>query len=208
MQGQLLQAPVEEFGDIDRVLGRAGDLVNPAEFFRLAASAAKYAQNFSFERHLVNAARKSVGRVEILRRTGRDADCPRCAGLHGAGLVFTLRGFSAHPRLRVCGYRHVDFDFADESSVGIEDLNAPVAAIRDVDIAPGIGGDAVRRVELTGLVAGRAPACYPLAVFVVLRDARIDVAVAEEDVALGIPGDIGRLAGLAVDGGGGRGGAV
>ena len=40
----------------------------------------------------------------------------------------------------------------------------------------------------------------PVAVLGELRDARVDVAVADVDVAVGVPGDVGRLAELAVDG--------
>src|SRR5262249_23744646 len=54
--------------------------------------------------------------------------------------------------------------------------------------------DRVRQVELAGGVAFRAPLLYPITVLVVLRDTRIDVTVTYIDVALGIPGDIGRLA--------------
>ena len=59
----------------------------------------------------------------------------------------------------------------------------------------------MRRVELALAAAGGAPLLYPVAVLVVeLSDPRIDVAVADEYVALGIPGDVGRLPELAVDG--------
>ena len=48
---------------------------------------------------------------------------------------------------------------------GVVDLDAIVAAIGDVDIVVGVGGDAVRRVELVGAGAVRAdrpsPTCRP-----------------------------------------------
>ena len=46
-----------------------------------------------------------------------------------------------------------------------------------------------------GSVAGLAPRLDPVAVLVELRDARIDVAVADVDVAGGVPGHVGRPGG-------------
>ena len=97
--------------------------------------------------------------------------------------------------------RYVDLHDAQEFAVAIEDLNPAIAAIRHVDVALRIGGDIVRRVELAGLVAAVAPGFDPVAVLVGLGDARIDVAVADENIALRIEGDIGRLPEAAVLGG-------
>ena len=58
----------------------------------------------------------------------------------------------------------------------------------------------MRGVELAGLVAGLAEGLEPVAVLVDLGDARIDVAVADVGVAGGVPGHVGDLAELAVDG--------
>ena len=68
MQNQLLHAPIQDFGDINFVLRRARDLVNPAELLQLVAHASEHADHFAVQRQLVNAARISVGAVEILRR--------------------------------------------------------------------------------------------------------------------------------------------
>src|SRR5215472_3504180 len=94
--------------------------------------------------------------------------------------------------------RDIDRDLAFELPLGIEDLDAPVAAVRHVDVALGVGRDAVRRIELAELAAALAPLLRPAAVFIVLGHARIGVPVADEDVALRAPGDVGRLAELAV----------
>ena len=60
--------------------------------------------------------------------------------------------------------------------------------------------DRVRRVEVAELAAARlAERRDPVAVLRELRDARVDVAVADVDVAVGVPRDVGRLAELAVD---------
>ena len=67
--------------------------------------------------------------------------------------------------------RHVDGDLAEEFAVAVEDLDAAVAAVGDVDVSLGVGGDAVRRVELAGLVAGFAEGLEPFAVLVDLGDA-------------------------------------
>src|SRR5258707_6333636 len=54
-------------------------------------------------------------------------------------------------RLRVV--RHVDRELALEGALPVEHLDAPVAAVGDVDVALRVGGDRVRRVELAGLPA-------------------------------------------------------
>jgi len=50
MQQQLLYAPVQDFGDVDFVLGRAGDFMDPSELFRLASGLSKNTQNLPVER--------------------------------------------------------------------------------------------------------------------------------------------------------------
>ena len=47
--------------------------------------------------------------------------------------------------------RHVDGHCAQEFTLGIEDLNAPVDTIRHVDVALRVGCDAVPRIELSRL---------------------------------------------------------
>src|SRR5262249_38511964 len=87
-------------------------------------------------------------------------------------------------------------------TVMVEHLDAAIPAVCDVNVAFRIGGDTVRRVELTGLCAPRiAPRFYPVPILVELRNARVDVAVADKNVALWIPCHVCRLAELSVDGG-------
>src|SRR5262249_15145617 len=62
-----------------------------------------------------------------------------------------------------------------------------------------IRSDAMRRIELALLFAGLAPGFNPVAVLIELRDARVDVAVTDEDIALRVPCDVGRLPELAVN---------
>src|SRR6185295_10076337 len=77
----------------------------------------------------------------------------------------------------------------------------PVGAVADIDVVIAVDGNGVRQIELAGVGAFGAPLLYPIAVLVEFGHARIDVAVADVDVALRIPGDIGGLTEQAVDGG-------
>jgi hypothetical protein len=49
MEQQLLNPPVQQFGDVERVLSRAGNLVNPAELLQRAPSATQDAQQLPIE---------------------------------------------------------------------------------------------------------------------------------------------------------------
>ena len=98
------------------------------------------------------------------------------------------------------GSGDVDGDLAEKFSVGLEDLDAAIAAVGDVDIILRVDGDAVRGVEPAGLVAGFAKRFEPVAIFVGFGDAGIDVAVADVGVAGCIPRHIGDLAKQPVDG--------
>src|SRR5207237_10677957 len=87
-----------------------------------------------------------------------------------------------------------------ERSVRVEDLDPAVRAIADIHVVVAVDGDRMRQPELAGPGARSAPRLHPVAVAVVLRDARVDVAVADVDVALRIPRDVGGLAEQSVDG--------
>src|SRR5262245_42092641 len=118
--------------------------MNPAELFGLTARLTQYAENLAVEGNLVNAARKRVGRIQHLIWSGCNADCP-----WRSALSYTLlcTGLVPKPRLCIRRHRYVDFDFAQELPVGVEDLNATIPAIGDIDVSLGVGGDTVRRVE-------------------------------------------------------------
>ena len=75
-------------------------------------------------------------------------------------------------------------------AVLVEDLNAVVRAIGDVDAAAAVGRDAVRPAELAGTVAARAPRRHERAVLVELRDARVAEAVGDQQAAVRQPGDV------------------
>src|SRR6266403_1064157 len=151
LEDKFLDAPVEEFGDVEFVFGGASDGVNPAELAELLAGLAENAENFSVEAELVDAAGESVRGEEDLVGAGRNTESPRSAGGHGSGVG---SGLVADCGAGGGGNGNVNGDLAEEFSVGVEDLDAAVAAVGDVDIVLRVGGDAVRSVELAGLVAG------------------------------------------------------
>ena len=89
---------------------------------------------------------------------------------------------------------------AEEFAVAVEYLDTSVATVGYVDISLRVGSDAVRRVELAGLVAGFAKGLEPFAAFVDLCYTRIDITVADVCVAGWVPRDVGNLAELSVNG--------
>src|SRR5258708_4044082 len=196
-ENEFLDAPVQDFSGVEFVFRGAGDFVNPAELSELLAGFAEDAENFSVERELVDAAGEAVGAVEDLTGRGRDAKGPGRARGHGArgrGRLVANGGAG----IGIDG--NIDSDSADEFSVGIEDLDAAVATVGDVDVVLGIDGDAVRGVELTGLIARLAPRLEPVAVLVDFCDARIDIAIADVGVARRVPRNVGDLAEHSIDG--------
>src|SRR5579883_2705125 len=172
--------------------------MNPAELLHLVTHAAQNAEHLALERQLVNAAGHGVGAVQVLGSgTGGDADGPRSAVLSGQTLSI---GHGTHPGMNDLGWGNIDSNFADKIPIGIVDHDAAVASVADVDIALCIGGDGVGGVEfeLFGMLAILglsviAPLLHPIAVLVELGNTRVDVAIADENVALRIPGHVGGL---------------
>ena len=60
----------------------------------------------------------------------------------------SLVGHIADSRPRIGRHGNVDGELAQKIAFAVENLNAAVAAVGDIDVALGVGGDAVRRVEL------------------------------------------------------------
>ena len=74
---------------------------------------------------------------------------------------------------------------------GVEDLDALITAVGDVQVVAGIEGDRERQVELTGIGPARPPRLDVLAVRIVLGDAGVAEAVRHVDVARAVPRDVG-----------------
>jgi len=84
--------------------------------------------------------------------------------------------------------RHVQEEEVLEVAVGVEHLDAAVAAVPHVDVVVAVDLDVVRVVDaarvLVGVIAAAPelpPRLDPVAVLVELRDARVHVAVADVD---------------------------
>ena len=97
--------------------------------------AAEDAQQLALQRQLVDAAGEGVGAVQCRLRARRDADRPRRAGRERAGGDLRLAGPGADRRLRVGGHGNVDGELAQVFTVAVEHLNAPVAAVGDINPA-------------------------------------------------------------------------
>src|SRR5258705_8095990 len=191
MQREFLDSPVQKLRDVNLVLRRTGDLMNPSELLGLLSRLAHHSENLALQRELIQSARICVGREQHLVQAGSYADRPGCAVLRRSRVT---RRHVALRRARRRIEGHIDRHPANECAVRIEYLNAPVAAIRDVDVPLCVGSDAVRRVEFAGLGSAIAPLFHPGAVLVELGHARVDVPVADEDIAFGIPRHIRWLA--------------
>ncbi len=157
------------------------------------------AEDFAVEGQLIDAPGERVSAVQELltgRVRRRNADGPRRAGLCRR-LLCGRR--CAHPRLGIGGDRHVDLDLAHERvRLRIDHLDTAVPAIADVNEALRVVRDRMRRVQLAQRRSAPrlADRRDVVAVLGELRDAGVDVAVADVDVALGVPRDVGRLAEL------------
>jgi hypothetical protein len=73
---------------------------------------------------------------------------------------------------------HVDGDLVQERALAVEHLDATVATVRHVNVPLRVHRNAMRSVELSGTLAGLAPRLEPIAVFIDLSYARVDIAVA------------------------------
>ncbi len=93
---------------------------------------------------------------------------------------------------------HVEKDELFEIAVGVEDLNAPVTAVGYVQISLAINSNIVRIADVSGIFVGVraarawfAPLLDPVSVFLSnFAIARIEAAITDIDVVLGVPCDI------------------
>src|SRR5712692_4610848 len=170
VQDEFLHTPVGDLAHVNFVRVAAIDLVDRSEFLVQLARMAELAQDFSIELHFVDFAvvhvggAVRVGAIEVLVRARGYADGPWRADIEVHRLKFT---------------------------VVIEDLNPAVFPVADVYVPLGVRGDRVHGMKLAGLRPSGAPGLDEFSVLVELRDARIVVAIGDEDVSIRIPRDVG-----------------
>src|SRR2546426_357454 len=135
-QQQLLHAPVGGFGDVDFVLGRARQLVGAGELSEQAAGAADDSEDLAVERDLEDpAGERGLADEHHLIGAGRDADRIRGANQRSQPLA----GWRVPvDRPGPGSGRHIDGEHPHKPALGIEDLNAPVRSIADVDVVVAI----------------------------------------------------------------------
>src|SRR5580704_885873 len=79
-----------------------------------------------------------------------------------------------------------------EIQIVVEDLNAKIVAIGNVNIAWAVHRNGMRSVELSGRDSARSYRFDKLAVFGVLCDTGVAIAIRDEDISRGVPSDVGR----------------
>src|SRR5262249_42501417 len=95
--------------------------------------------------------------------------------------------------------RYIDREHAFEIAIGVEDLDAPIRPVTNIDVVREIDRDRVRDYELACTLPLRSPRLHPVAVLIDFGDPRVDVPVSNVSVALRVPGDIGGLTEKAID---------
>src|SRR5216684_1082823 len=168
------------------------------ELTEIASRPAHHAQNLAIECHLEDAAWVCrLPNEQQLIGTGGNADRVGSSD-YLLEAITCRRSAIDSPRRRI--RRHIDRKHALEIAIGIKDLDAMVRAITNINIVVEVDGDRVWQVELTGAGTLRSPRLHPVAVLVDFGDTRVDVTVSDVDVALRVPGDIGRLTEKAIHG--------
>ena len=152
MQLNPLHAPVVHVGDEQLVLGRAREGMNPVELPGATSRLADPPENLAVQRHLVDPSGLLVRRVEILRGRVGDADGPRLC------LIGTGRGQISEHRVPLLVVGPVDVNEAKELAVAVEDLDAAVVAVGNVDVVLPIDAEVVGRVELRRVLIGQRSA--------------------------------------------------
>src|ERR1700730_1193228 len=148
MNGNLLDVPHGRGANVERVGGPAIERVDQITGVLLAMilTGNKHAQHFSAHIHLKDFAGSTVAAEQILGGTARDAKRPR--GTHAGN------GF-----LKV--------------QVIVIDLDAPVSAVRDVNVVLAVRGDAMRSGELILIVTPGSHFLQPMPVRRNLDDTRV-----------------------------------
>src|SRR5262249_49526029 len=154
-QNEFLNTPVGRFGDVDFAFRGTRELVRAGELFQQAARPADHPEHFPVERHLEDppGERRFTDEHDLSRARRntdgiRSADA-RCEPLAGRRV--------AVDRVRARRGRHVDREETQELPVGVEDLDAPVRPIANVDVVAAIDGNRVRQTKLSRRGAALAP---------------------------------------------------
>ena len=102
-------------------------------------------------------------------RRRRDAHHPGRAGLQQRRRARRHRigRLVADDLIRIGRHRRIDRHLAQELAIAVEDLDAAVAAVGNIDVSGGVRRDAMCRAELAGSVAAIAPGFDPEPVLVV-----------------------------------------
>src|SRR3989442_8280175 len=153
-EDEFLDAPIQEFGDVELVCGGAGDFVNPAELAKLLAGFAEGAEEFPVEREFVDAAGEGIGSIEYLIGRRRDANGPWGAGRHSAG---GGGGLVADSGASIGGRGGIDGEISEGFFARIEKLDAVGAAVGGLNIGFRVGSHAVRRAGMGRVVAQVGP---------------------------------------------------
>ena len=110
--------------------------MNPTKLAEVAAGLTIDSKHLAIEGHLVDARRIQVADEQHRIRPGCHTQGIWCARSHGAPCA--VRIFSAHDNLAPCRvYRHVDGEFTNVVTIGIEHLDSAIAAIGHVDFVRG-----------------------------------------------------------------------
>src|SRR5882672_4401277 len=180
MQNKFLHPPVQQFSHEDYVLRRASNFVNPAKLLEFLAGLAEPTQDFSVQAEFVDAAREGIGGIQHLIRSGSNADRPGRAGsqLSCKDVRPAEYRFRANRRdFLVIIKRHINLDLAEVLTFFVEYFDAGITAVCHIDISLRIGSNAVRRVELSGPVAGFPERFKPAAMNVDLGHTGINIAI-------------------------------
>ena len=128
--------------------------MDPTELFGLAPELADHSQHFAVERQFVNAARIGIRAVQVLGGAGVmqiAQGAPLCRAAASALGWLPIQGSES-------GGTGTSMTISRRKAASeSKHLDAAVAAIGHVDVAVGVGGNAVRRIEFARLVAGSAP---------------------------------------------------
>src|SRR6185503_15537063 len=152
----------------------------PTKLPGLLARFADHPDHLPVQSELIHSAWICIRREQHLIRPRRYANRPGSAVLRCCS--FGRRHITlCRTRSRI--ERNINGHRSNECSVWIKDLNSTVPSIRYVDISFRIRSDAVGRVEFAGFVPAIAPLLNPGAVLVELCNARVDVSVADENIA-------------------------